>query len=244
MSYVLLGILAAVLFSLFSIPVYTSQIGNTSLQLENNFPATLKISWDKQQLVTSEKPLILPYPQFLPSSGLPPTFGVIDPSKSSPNSDSFFFVNNNKLFVSAGPSNWSEFPLKELPGFENSFTIDKSSLPTFVQEWKSAALQTLQAMPFFVPFAYIFFLPVIRLFQILLDSLLIFLILRLANRKFSYQKIYQISLHITVVAETIRVLTDHLLGASNLPMFSLAFWGYFMIVFFQLRKVRMIQIKK
>lgn len=248
-SYVFLAILAAIFFSVFDAPRYAQQFHNDLSQLENHFPADLNLAWNGQELKTTPaQPITLPYPSFLPKNDtLPTVFGIIDSSTNSPDETlkkmqtrSFFFVAQKKLFVTAGATSWSDMDLKDLPGFDTSFVIDKQSLPNFIKTWQTDFEDSLRLLQFVYPIMFfLVFLPV-RFFQTFLDAILIFYFLRLAGNNFTFKKVYQLSLHLTVVAETIRILTGHLVGQFDIPMFSFAFWGYFFIVWLQLRNVRMI----
>ena len=70
----------------------------------------------------------------------------------------------------------------------------------------------------------------------MIDSILIFFVIRVMGLPLGYKKVAQISLHVTVVAELLTVLTSNI--TRSVPMFSFACWGYTIFIYWNLRNVK------
>ena len=245
-SYFLLGIIGAKFFWSRVVPWLRNEIATSLEDFQQHFPPYLQVTWDGEQLQTvPTAPLTIPYPQFVPSDGLPSELAIINVLASAPPSSTpaLLFVTKNTLFGFQGDNQWTELPLKDIPQLNQAFTITTETLPAFIDQAKHFSEQLLRFAAFAYPIAFVSVVAPLRLLSLLFESILLFFVLRLVNPFWTFRKIYQLSLHIAVVAETIQLVTTFFFHATALPMFTLAFWGYFMIILWQLRSVKLLPLR-
>src|SRR5258708_5686507 len=85
LSYIFIGIIAAILFASVDVPRY-QQIANASLQeLQSSYPSDLKLSWNGDALSSSaQQPLTVPYPHAYHPDTAIPFLAVLDLSATDP----------------------------------------------------------------------------------------------------------------------------------------------------------------
>lgn len=95
---------------------------------------------------------------------------------------------------------------------------------------------TLRALPFIFMAFFFFILFPFRIFNVLLDTIIIYFMVKMLRLPLGWKKVVQITLHITVAAELLSTLTANF--ANGLPMFSYAFWAYTGLVYWSLRNIK------
>jgi len=242
-SYFLLALMSGVLFVIFDLPKLRSSLTSFLDEAVANFPDQQQISWTGLQLeTTQEEPYFLAFPKLPDAQGLPPQLlelntqvTDINQISQSGKERSLVVAGERQLFVSQPGGGWSDLPLTDILTTDR-FTITKESLEAALPSYHRQLQTTLRALPFF--FVLLFFLisfP-LRVFNVVIDSIVIFFIVRLIGLPLGYKKVAQISLHVTVVAELLTVLTANI--TRSIPMFSLAFWGYTLFIYWNLRNVK------
>jgi len=246
-SYFLLSILATLSFVEFEIPHYQAIFKTNEVALKKNYPDSLVITWDGKELKNSNPQLVeISYPVELPHDGLPDKLAYIDSSVSSidqlskeHSATSLFSVTKDTLYVSSSTGGWSPLALKETPGFESPFTITKDSLPSYISTWESIFTQSLNAFALVYPFAFFFIIGFLRVFSLLLNSVFAYYLLRVLGKNLPYKKVFQIGLHISVVAGLLDVLTAHFLPLqTDISIYTLAYWLYLTIILISLWNVK------
>jgi hypothetical protein len=250
-SCVLLTILATILFNLFTIPRYQRAVHENLDRVVQNFPADLHIRWDGNQLkITPEEPLFLPYLPFLTQEDLPEHFVIIalrfpapDAAMTELKTNSLIFVSDQNVYIQSTHHQWAEYPLKEYPGFESEFIINTSTLPGFIDQTKKF-LDVIQfVLIALYPFVYLVGILIGRIIGIAINSLMLMYMLKLFNKHFPFSKIFQISLHIVVIAEVAQLIFNHIPEHQDVPVFTLTYWAYIIAIFISLRKVQFIPKK-
>lgn len=251
-SFFLLSLLASSFFIAIDIPVWRKKITELVPQVESNYPSNLKIAWDTHQLsLQPPQPFTIAYPKTLPQGQLPDQLALLNTqvetveqalpvNQSSP----LMVVTKNKLYLSDFSGGWSSTNLNDLPWFEQAFTIDKQNLANLMSMAQKSLQQIITFVAIIYPVAFFIARVVSTLFSILFDSLLIFFLMQLFKRPLPYGKIFQISLHISVVAELIQILTQRLVNNLELNMYSTTYWIFMAIILFTLRSVRQIHLEK
>ena len=249
-SYVLLSVLATILFATIQVPHWETQLKSSAQEAATNFPNDLKIMWDGKMLSsTNKQPLAISYPHAFPHENLPSTFAYLDTTTDSldavnhkTQANALFVITQHHLYVNGAEKSSSNLELNQVYGFEKPFTVTKTTIGGYAQNVSSFIQQALEGAIIFYPFGFFVLMVITRLFSLLLDSVLIFYVLRLFQKPFPYWKIYQVSLHICVVAEFVELLTTRFIPSNQLPMFALAFWGYAIFIFSNLRNVKAVEI--
>ena len=254
-SYFFLGILTFLLFHFFDVPRYTARIETAFTELQNTYPSDRIFNWDGKVLSSQpNQPVVISYPSSFHTGDFPQTLAVIDTAAQEPTAtlkrlqkNPLVFINDQKIFLSSGQESWSDFPLQDLnlPGFDHSFSLTKQSSSALFSQWKNFVIQILNKGQFAYP---LFLLPVLaitRLISLLWESLIIYYFLRLSRfGHFTFLKIYQIGLHVAVVAETAQILIMHILPETLFPTYSIVFWGFLILIFLQLKNVRVVALPK
>ena len=251
----MLSLLATGLFVTVDTPFLKQKVQQGLAELQQNYPTDLQISWDQKVLTsTATQPITVKYPSFFHPDTLPENFGYIDTQASSVDDvfkkvdgKSFFVVTKDQAYVSDDQTTWSNLPLNEMAGFDHSFTITKQNLPDFITTWQQQLSDMLSALAFVYPIGYFVISTSAHLLGLLINSLFAFYILRLLRRRFAYIKIFQIFLHVSVIAEFVQLIAAHLFPQSGLPMYTITFWGFALVIFHGLKhvsEVNIIQLKK
>ena len=228
-------------------------------QIQQDYQSNLSLQWDDHKLTTQpNKSIVVPYPKDLPSLTNTNQLAVIDTQVSDVHEalaanklDSLApltVITNNKVFVSDLSGHWSALNLNDSPFFENSWTLNKQNLPTVISQAKNQINHLFFLAEFVYPFAFLLLTTLTTLFTTAIDSLLVFYIIKLFRRGFPYKKVFQLSLHVAVIAELVQLMTQRVgsfnqfTNATQFNMFTLTYWAYMMIILWTLRSVKMVQI--
>jgi hypothetical protein len=239
-SYLLLTFLATAFFLTQDLPRYHRYIDQTMDQFAQQFPETAELNWDKETLSgNTTEPIEVKYPPFMKNEDLPPTFGYISTSSASATQvvtqtgkNSLFVVTASKVFISSPPNGWSDVSLKELLAPNQSFTLTKQTLPGFLSSWKTELHGLLDQIKYIYPFALLVFYLIARTITLFLDSLIIYYITQVSRKPLPLRKVFQVSLHVGVVAEFVQIITSRLFAHLTIPMFTVTYWVYMIIIMF------------
>lgn len=245
LSYLFWAGLTMVSFALIELPQLRPTLNRYLEQVVTEFPAELSIRWNGLQLETPPTPTRLSFalPALPDPTGLPGQLLLIDPTITEVNQvpslsrdqAAAVVVGRQELYVSQPSGGWTSLSLVDVLGTD-SFTITRQSLVDQQSRYQQLLNQVLHWLPAAVGLVFLLFSLPLRLLNLLLDSLLIWLMVRLFRLPLNFAKVMQLSLHAAVAAELIAVLTARF--AAGLPMFTIAFWGYILLVYWQLRHVR------
>ncbi len=243
MSYLLLAVLFGVLFVLFDLPKLRSSTTAFLDEAVTSFPEQQQIDWNGLRLTTTQsEPYFLAFPKLPDAQGLPPQLLELNPQITDVNQisqsgqqRSLMVVGERQLFVGQPGGGWSDLPLTDVLS-SDSFTITKDSLQAALPSYQRQLQTTLRALPFVFVLCFFFISFPFRIFNVVIDSILIFFVIRVMGLPLGYKKVAQISLHVTVVAELLTVLTANI--TRSVPMFSFAFWGYTIFIYWNLRNVK------
>jgi len=258
-SFVLLSFIATSFFVLFDIPSWQSHTNKIAQQIQQDYQSNLSFQWDNHNLATQpNKSLVVPYPKDLPSLTNTNQLALIDTQVSDVHEalaanktdslEPLTVITSNKIFVSDLSGNWSALNLSDSPFFENPWTLNKQNLPAVISQAKNQINHLFVLAEFVYPFAFMLLTTLTTLFTIAIDSLLVFYIIKLFRRGFPYRKVFQLSLHVAIIAELVQLVTQRIdtvnqfTNATQFNMFTLTYWAYMMIILWTLRSVKMVQI--
>ncbi len=243
LGYLFLTVVATFLFTVIDIPKLQPSLDSFLEAAVRDFPEEQNFKWNGLRLSSNQtSTYALAFPKLPDATDTPPYLLQVNPEvhtsgeiSGQSKGGSLFFAGQNQLYVSQPSSGWSNLPLTQLLTTD-TFTIDKASLVNSLPKLH----QSLQQFVKFLPVAFaVFFLCISFPFQVvnvLLDTIFIYLIVKMFGLPLNLKKVVQISLHITVIAELVNILTANFAG--TLPMFTIAFWGYTIIVYWQLRHIK------
>jgi len=240
LSYLWLGWLVAARFMMITIPELQSYFQQTADQLQAEYPADLKISWNQESLTHEPADLLaIPYPAFIKPEefGVPTQFAylssqtaTVDTLSSQLPSTSLLAATPKDIFVHSPDTSWSSLPLAEVPGFEQSFEINQTNLPTVISQINQVFNQGLQLITVSAYLVMPVILALQRAWLTLIQSLLAYFLLRLNGLPLSFSKTFQLGLHIMVVAEILHQTSLWLYPKLEWSFLSIGFWLIFTLV--------------
>jgi hypothetical protein len=240
LSYLGLGLLSASRFALRDLPQLETAGRQALDELSSRFPSELEIVWDQKTLTHSGSDILsLPYPSTLTPSqwDLPPVLGYhLNRSVAAEELNpilperSLVVLSDTQIFVNGLQGNWDQLPLTELPGFDQAFVINKSSLPSFIAKMDQALSSGIKTLQLATLILMPLLLGVLRLWSLGIDTLLTYLLIRLNGLPLSWGKLFQLNLHILVVAEVVNQMAGWLYPHQSWPLLSLSFWVILILV--------------
>lgn len=264
LSMLLLGLFRTARFVKVTVPQNKQLIEQSLTEIETYYPEDVLIEWDTQILkmyhtdaTNGGKSAINEYKFTYPAtfseeklqeSGFPENFGAYinqDVVSTEPNesafSNTFFLLTQKEFLINSAQNEWQAFPYQDLPGADQAFQIDKTNIADVTQMAKNTlfgALQMIQELSWLVlPLLTILF----RVFSTAVLALFALFLARINTLQLSYKNVFQISLHLAVVAESIDFLIMLLYPNQHLSWFSLSFWILFFYVLLTWKKESKIQ---
>jgi hypothetical protein len=243
LSYLLLTFINAAVFTLIDVPKLRSSLTSFLTTEAERFPADVTVHWNGQAMtLSSGEKYVVPFPSFPDAQGLPPQLLEINPQirdaseiTQTQSDKSLIVLGANDLYLAQPGGGWNSLPQAEVFG-SDSFSVTKEGLSAKLTSSLEDLNTSLRALPFFYAMFFFFVSLPFRFLSVLIDSLLIFFMIKISGLPLTLKKVLQISLHIMVAAELITTLTANF--GSGLQMFSIAFWLYTFIVYWNLRHVR------
>ena len=250
-SAIFLGLISAWLMTQFAYPQYRQAFHQMTTQISDHYPSNLTVEWQNQHLSTnSEEPVSLYYPSTI-SQHPTELLAVLDPQLDPTQFDqvnqrlpasSLAVIGETDLFINDGLGNWSQLPLTDVPYFDQSFSLTSQTLPTVLDQ---AEKQFGQLLTVLQPVLY-FILPlnffVSGMWMGMWYALISQVILSLYGKNFGYKKIFQLSLHLIVVAQTVSLIAQYLYPNLSFSLFSLTYWSLFVVLTFTLRQVSAVKL--
>jgi hypothetical protein len=247
MSYILFTLLATGIFTILDVPKIQVTLESYVSEQIAQFPERHQLDWDGSTLranFTETYPV--PFPALPDLRETPPLLLQINPAVNSDSEiaqhlkqRSFFFAGSTQLFVAQPDSQWSAMPLTEI--IQNTpAQITRQTLESQKQTYISYLQSAVRLLPLIFPLFYLIITFPLRLLTVMIDTVILFLCARLMGYPLPLKKTAQISFHIMTVAELVTVLTANF--TTELPMFSITFWIYTVIVYWQLRHIQALPI--
>jgi len=242
-SYVLITLIAAVLFSIVDVPKLRGSLTSFITTGIDQYPKNQTISWNGLMVnMSGSEKYSLAFPNFPDLQNAPAQLLEVNPSitevtqiSQTESQRSLVVIGKQTAYLAQPGGGWSELALTDILT-SDTFEITSANLTTDRNMYLDRLNSTLRALPFlFTGFFFFVSLP-LRLFSVLIDSILIYFMVRISNIPLSFKKVLQISLHVTVAAELLTVLTANF--SQGLQMFSLTFWGYSFLIYWNLRHIK------
>lgn len=241
-SCFLLTIISTFLFAKIDAPKYRYYINQGLSEFEQHYPEKLQIDWDTKELHSNvNEPVFVRYPSFsddfVDAKNVPKTLGLISTAQEKPDditqqasTSAFFVMTKDKLYMNRVGGNWTSASLTELDGFGAPFSVNKSNLHAHIENWKTIGENAITLLTYAHPF--VFFLQIVigGLLVILFHVLFIYYLLMLFRRPLPFQKIFQIGLHVFVVAKVADMIAHYMFHPRSFPLFVLTFVVYMSII--------------
>lgn len=247
MSYILFTLLATALFTVLDVPKIKNTLDSYVSEQVHAFPEEHQLDWDGSTLRTNfTETYSLPFPKLPDLRETPPSLLQLNSAVNN-HADiaqhlkqrSFFFVGSTQLFIAQPGGQWSAMPLTEV--VQNTpVLLTRQTLEDQKQTYISDVESVVRLLPLVFP---VFFFAIsfpLRLLTVVIDTIILFLCARLMGFPLPFRKSLQISFHIMTVAELVTVLTAPI--STDLPMFSITFWIYTLIVYWHLRHIQALPI--
>ncbi|MGD9129541.1 MAG: DUF1189 family protein [Candidatus Woesebacteria bacterium] len=244
LSFFIFGIISAIKFNYFILPKLENHLITTQEEIIQHYPSELIINWDGDKLsINQDEDLDIDYPSFVNKEilTLAPQLASISKKELAEtdieNLDQNFLLifSSDYLFLNQD-NKWQSIELKTLPLFQEKFQIRQDNLPEILSQIQSSLEKIFSMLKKFSYLLIPSILIISRIWIIVLDCFFIFIFGKIVGLKLAYKKIFQWGLHIVVIAEFINQVSKVIYKNLTLPMFSLAFWGIFLYLFFNLRK--------
>ena len=222
-------------------PPYQRRLAEILTEAETNFPSSLTIDWNRAELTLNQtEPLVVPYPTAVTKPAeFPQALLLIVPISSLSSNlkppdnlpmSALAVVTQQQLFLTDFQGGWSQIALADLPGFDQPFHLNRQTLPEIKQALSSRLELIFQRAKQILPVLLPMLVIISQFFSSIFYALIGFLMLRLINKPLPWIKVWQIALHLTVVALSVQQLTNYLYQANSLPLYSLTFWSLFILI--------------
>jgi hypothetical protein len=243
----ILGLLSGAWRAAYEVPRWRQSLEGDLYQVVEQYPADRVVRWETSTglATTPTEPLVVPYPSLWTLPKPYKTFGVVAPNitnqdqiaAAAPES-SWWIVGQQELFLrSARDTSWQTFPLKDLPGFENSFVLTKDALTSAQPEIRTTLDETALLLQWLAVLGGPAWLIVTTSLALVSHVLLAIFFFWAFGYLLGPLKTLQISLHIAVVAQILQSVADVLTPTSHLPLFTITFWIYLFILSWTLQHV-------
>lgn len=244
-TMLVIGLILSVTMIKVDFPRYQQQLQQILQEAQTNYPADLEIKWDQTHLSTSQtEPVQVTYPSsWTRPADFPERVLIIDPDSELVNGSpanlahsALAVVTSQQLFLTDFKGQWSELALKELPGFDQAFVINQANFPNLTQAISHRFDQILAIVQKILPWVLPILIVMAQFFDALLYASIGFFMLRLFSKTLSFSQVWQIALHLTIIAFSINQLANYLYQQNLIFLYPLTFWVLFIVVIWNLEK--------
>ncbi len=131
---------------------------------------------------------------------------------------------------------WIKYDLPEFRDFYQQ-AISKSN------QFSPEDVEILNQSKYLFPLLLSISLTMVRLWEIILNAAIMYFMLRVFAKNYSFSKVIQIALHLSVVAEILHQATHYIYKNTDLYLYDIAFWILFVALSFTLRDIKTVRIK-
>lgn len=241
----LLGIIQTLKISYLQLPGWQKEILAIKQEVIENYPVDLTINWNLQNQLLTISPsteVEIYYPSRLEKTNFRQSHQLalisnaeLNQEKLNSLSTSYLFVVNKNLLHLNNQGFWQNIELMFLPGFNQDFRIDQNNIEVITDQIATVILDLLKLIKTWGLILIPLWLIINHLWLSLMNSLLIFLLVKSSQLKLNFKNCWQWSLHILIVAETISQLTKLIYHQLSIPMLTLSFWLIFLYLILSLR---------
>ena len=249
--FFLLLSIANTLFFTSRIQPRVSGVVESSIQdVEDHYPEDLVITLENNQLTVTgqEQPINIPFNQsqreFFNSSGHYDYLATIDSQTETANTKALITLTKNDFIYRSETDVKESIPYESL--YTESLTINRDIVQETLNQIKPEVEQTLRILPILFFFVMLISAPTSTFILVLVYSFFTYSLANLLQKRIPYKKALQLNLHIVTFAETASFIHTIAFPDTNMSsmLYPLAYFGTALIVVFNLKKPRIIIIKK
>lgn len=217
-------------------PMAQDVVSNAGKQLKAEFPRQAALEWDGEKLeLRNEEYLQVPVPSQARETDIFPseTLAIIDTQVDSLQNlqetelvrtlDPLLAITADQLAIDT-ESGWETFALNELLQTVPPTTVDAASVDRIADE---VVAQTSAFLEMVRPWSYVIVplgLTISRMISLTIAAVLIWVIWLITGNRRSFRKLWQISLHVAVIAGGIHAVQQLALPDLAFSMYSVSFW--------------------
>ena len=219
-----------------TIPFIEAQTANIKSEAIRNYPAEFSTTWDGQQL-NSSSPLLIDFPKNTPVSlkELADNLALIQPNEDTTNQSVLIAITPTQVRLLDDGSVVQEEPLAAFLGDE-TFRANQESFPELATRFENWVNANAVVVGFIYPVAIFLFLIISRSYLLLVESGIIFLLLKISNSNVKFAKLFQLVMALFVPAEIINQIATFADLHTSVSILSLSFWIFFVYVFFSINR--------
>lgn len=258
-TILILGLINGANFAIIKLPEIKNDANLALNDLNENFDKNLEIIWADNQLEFNQEYVNIYWPSTLDYKpyNLPNLFGIISNSQKPPyeselvaNGNSLVYINKNYLYSLQNTTvdhesnnqttkeDWVEYPLATIFDGVSSYSINKQNLPKITLSISDAINKIFLEVQVFVTFVTSILYLFSKIWFLFIESILVFLLFKIYNFGFDFNKVLKLNLNIMVPTAIIETITNLIYRDLTLPMGTIAFWTILTYISFNLKKIK------
>jgi len=228
-------------FYIKQVPEYKKDISQTFSEIATHYPADFSMVWNGQFLTMTGVPLKVGYPAYIQADSyrLPQFLFQFQDQEAYrdqlKDTQSLFVITPSAIYAQNRTQEWVDFKIADALDANTPFEINATNLPNVLGAWRETADSYLSLVTTGIAILLPFWLILSRVWDALLNSILLYFFFRLDSIAFKWKKCLQLALYVTIPAELIHQISDWLYPSLSLPMFAISFWTILMIIYYTLR---------
>lgn len=211
------------------------------LNLAHYYPSDIIVSWNNQTLlINSEAPIQVPYPKSMPLQDLIPhhLLTITDPGRSAADfvaesgNSSFLVADSQHLFINNLNGRWRQLPLTEI--LSEPFTLTADNIDQQIGQLNQQLSWFFNGFSLIIIIIYPIYLISTVFWQTVIQSILLYFVLKINHTAQEYLPTFKIALHIAVTAAILHEVTGYLYPNHGYPIFNLTFWSIMIFMLWSL----------
>ena len=229
---ILITTISSTWFIFVTSPIITTQLLKSIDNLVQQYPTDLVVQWDGRNLNANLSPVVFKTPSHLltQSYGLPENLLIVNTDQKPIDQHALWLITDQTFVMSFQGQTTQALELSNL--FTTPFSIDQVVITNFQPQLENAFVEFMTILRLLAFPVMLIFLIISRLFMLLIESGLVWLLIKLNRIKLKYPHIVQLCIHLFIPAEIVHQVA--LRVQLNLPFsfHSLAFWVILMFILF------------
>lgn len=239
-SITLLSFVKAAQTSLIELPKAKLIVEQTIEEIRENYPEDLTFSWNGSSLIQNRNQLIIDYPQNLNLEDyqLPEKLAVFNSQTLSPedffsdntNMSLLYFTNSNMFINSNNGKEWTEYPLDIALNGVAYFEINNNNLSSTLERIHQSIAQNYNKVQLSLSALTSFFFIISAFWFVFIESILVYLIMKLYKLNLEFKQVLILSLNISVPTYILTTIAGLIYPTSNFPLRTISFWVILLLV--------------
>jgi len=231
-SYAILSLVQAGIFAKQVVPKFAELMQSIPAVVEEQLVPESNLSWDGEKLrLEPAQDISFALPADLQQDGLPEILFFSGAEQAKP---TIINLTTDSLLIRTNGEPQS-LSLTEVLGPE-TFSLSRPEVIKFLQQTSERTQQLLYALQYFLPIAFLFTYSLSRGIFLLIETALLYFVLRIYRRPTPLKDLIKLTLHILVLAEVVNQWATVVLPQSPISVLSLSFWVLVIVVLLQKQK--------